>query len=376
MNRIECVIAAALIFLSHDLAAADLRARPKPWNPATQGQAPATIDPLPIQSDRALPLFYAAAPAVSMTARARNDIDGNGRSDLIWLSTWHFYRPSSAFSLAYWRMDGTSVASKHTYQASTNFRNEVTGDFDGDGRADILWFAYDFDLPDTRIFMWRSRGDATFDAPYVASVPKRWNLAQMGSSADINGDGRDDIIWQNRTSGQAAYWLMDGTTVLGSSVFQLHPDCVVNGAGDFDGDGRDDLLCNDRMRGLLFLMRNSGDGEFGLSMVKAYDPNWYMVGNPDLNGDGRADIVWFNSQLSMVAFWWMNGATVLREDTRWVGSMASTVATGDFDGDGLGDIVSLAGGGYYPYVLLWRSRGDGNFDTTLLGETASAWSFM
>ncbi|NUO77337.1 MAG: VCBS repeat-containing protein [Lysobacter sp.] len=380
MNRHLLLIATALLFASPVLAAAGSRARPAAWSPIAQGRAPATINPLPIQPDTALPLFDRTASAAPATVRAaHNDIDGNGRSDLLWYSTWHLHPRDSAsiFDLAYWRMDGTNVVSKHTYRVSTGFRNEATGDFDGDGRSDILWFAYDFGSPDTRIFLWRSRGDASFDAPYVASVPKQWNLVQMGASADINGDGRDDIIWQNRITGQAAYWLMDGTAVLGSYVFDLHPDCILNGAGDFDGDGRDDLLCNDQARGLLYFMRNSGDGGFGYSMVRAYDPKWWrMIGNPDLNGDGRADIVWFNSQIYMVAFWWMDGATVLREDTRWGGSAGSTVATGDFDGDGLGDIVSLEGGGYYPYVLLWRSLGDGNFDTQLLGETATRWTFM
>ena len=36
-----------------------------------------------------------------------------------------------------------------------------------------------------------------------------WNIVGTG---DFNGDGKRDILWQNNANGQRAVWLMNGTT--------------------------------------------------------------------------------------------------------------------------------------------------------------------
>jgi hypothetical protein len=41
-------------------------------------------------------------------------------------------------------------------------------------------------------------------------------------AADVDGDGKADIVWQN-TDGQAAVWLMNGTTVTQQSVIGPSP---------------------------------------------------------------------------------------------------------------------------------------------------------
>ena len=53
-----------------------------------------------------------------------------------------------------------------------------------------------------------------------ASSPATWSGPQPGTdwhvqgAGQFNGDGRSDILWQNDDSGQAAVWLMEGTTLL------------------------------------------------------------------------------------------------------------------------------------------------------------------
>ena len=41
-----------------------------------------------------------------------------------------------------------------------------------------------------------------------------WHLA---GAADFNGDGKTDILWENRVTGERVIWLMNGTSI-GSGV--------------------------------------------------------------------------------------------------------------------------------------------------------------
>jgi hypothetical protein len=51
---------------------------------------------------------------------------------------------------------------------------------------------------------------------FVANVPTQWLIQLTG---DFNGDGKSDILWQD-SSGNVAIWEMNGTAILnGSSSF-------------------------------------------------------------------------------------------------------------------------------------------------------------
>ena len=39
------------------------------------------------------------------------------------------------------------------------------------------------------------------------------------------------------------------------------------------------------------------------------DLNWKIVGTPDIDWDGNADILWFNQNTGDVTYWLMNGTT-------------------------------------------------------------------
>ena len=42
------------------------------------------------------------------------------------------------------------------------------------------------------------------------AVDTNWKIVGTG---DLNADGKTDLVWQNQSTGQLYYWLMNGTDV-------------------------------------------------------------------------------------------------------------------------------------------------------------------
>ena len=53
-------------------------------------------------------------------------------------------------------------------------------------------------------------GFSIFSSATLGGVPSEWKIEQV---ADVNGDGKADVVWQNTNSGTVAVWLMNGTVI-------------------------------------------------------------------------------------------------------------------------------------------------------------------
>ena len=292
--------------------------------------------------------------------KVHNDLNGDGRSDLIWFN-------ATAPSMAYWLMNDTTTTSTGLFGVGSVYRIVATGDLDGDGRADLIWR----DTSNNLYYYWRSRGDGTFDTGYLASVDGAWSISR---TTDINGDGRDDILWVNPSGGLIAYWLMSAPgTVSSTKVFPVDQTAYqLVATGDLDGDGRGDIIWSNSSIRQMYAWRSRGDGTFDYLALGGYAAGWNVIDSADINGDGRSDLIWQSPTQGLFAHWFMNGATTIGTGGFAIGTSARVVTSGDLNGDGRSDIVVANG----TTLQLWRSRSDGGYDTVGLGGAPTVWSII
>jgi FG-GAP-like repeat/FG-GAP repeat len=263
--------------------------------------------------------------------------------------------------LAAWSMNGAQVASSNivTLQGSpampdASWSVAGLGDFNGDGTSDFLWRNQNGTVVD-----WTMNGSEISSSQVVTfggsptTPDKSWNVAGIG---DFNGDGKDDVLWRN-TNGSLVDWTMNGSQVLSSQQVTLGGSAVtpdsswsVAGIGDFNGDGKADVLWRNTNGSLLDWTMNGSQiasvqaVTLGGSAVNP-DSSWSVAAIGDFNGDGKDDVLWRNTNGSLVD-WTMNGPQVMSSQQVTLGGSAVSLSSswqiaqiGDFNGSGTSDIL-------------------------------------
>jgi len=278
------------------------------------------------------------ASTSSPAAPTPGDFNGDGNSDILW-------RNAGSGQNAIWMMNGITVA------AGTGLFNPVTdlnwkmvgkGDFDKDGKVDILWRH----ATTGQNAIWLMNG-TTVKAGSALINPVtdlNWKVMSVG---DFDKDGKSDILWRNQSTGQNAIWMMNGTTVAAGTAL-IAPVTDLNwkmvGTGDFDGDGMEDILWRHAATGqnAIWLM-NGTTVKAGSALISPVtDLNWKIAGTGDFNKDGKSDILWRNQSSGQNAIWMMNGTTVAAgtalitavSDLNW-----KVADVGDYNQDGKSDIL-------------------------------------
>jgi hypothetical protein len=149
------------------------------------------------------------------------------------------------------------------------------------------------------------------------SVAPQWQVVGVG---DFNGDGYADVLWFNANNGQLIEWLLDGHgNVIGDPPLSVtcgagcSPPWQVVGVGDFNGDGHADVLWFNANSGALVEWLLDGQGNviggppLSVTCGPGCSPPWQVVGVGDFNGDGYADVLWFNADSGQLIEWLLDG---------------------------------------------------------------------
>jgi hypothetical protein len=297
------------------------------------------------------PVAAAVFTAGQAAGRVRADFDGDGKSDVLW-------RNASSGENYLYPMDGTTILGTEGYLrtvADLNWNVAGIGDFDGDGKADVLWR----NSSSGENYVYFMNGTGIVAEGYLRTVfDQSWQVAGVG---DFDGDGKDDILWRNGGSGENYVYPMDGLTILGTEGYLrtvADLDWRIVGVGDFDGDGKADVLWRNTGTGENYLYPMDG---LAIKPAEGYlrtvpDQDWQVAGLGDYDGNAKADVLWRNGSSGENYLYPMNGTTILGTEgyLRTVADLSWQVkGTGDYDGDGKADVLwrNAATGENYLYPM-------------------------
>ena len=246
------------------------------------------------------------------TTETRFDFNGDGHADLIWYNT-------GSGDLSVWDMNDQTVlqfgATFTSLAPSTGWQPVAAPDVNNDGVPDLIWWnSQTGELSAWTLTSGAPPSVASFGSDFATLSDTTWKPVAAG---DVTGTTWE-LVFQNTTSGDISRWLMNGTTVvsyggtLGTVGAGTGWQCV--GAPDLDGDGKSDLLFWNSQTGEVSYWStdlNAGTvlayhGDF----AQVSDTTWHLQGSEDTNGDGHADLIWWNATSGDESRWLLSGTTV------------------------------------------------------------------
>ena len=96
----------------------------------------------------------------------------------------------------------------------------VRGDLGGDGKDDIVWRKVGAGVDKGAMFLWMMEGTGLAGSRYLDPISEDWQVQGLG---DFNGDGKSDILWRNfgagGDNGKLYVWMVDGPNVIGGTGY-------------------------------------------------------------------------------------------------------------------------------------------------------------
>lgn len=308
-----------------------------------------------------------------------SDVNGDGKPDLVVAN----YNDQSISVLINTTAPGASTptfASQQSFRTGTDPNSVAIADVNGDGKPDIV-VANQFDNTVSVLLNTTAPG-SNVPAFSTAQIFASQLSPSIIAVADLNGDGKPEILVTNDRSGSFSVLLNTSVGPAVSLNFSAHQDFALpNGSdsssvasADINGDGKPDLVtANDFLNSVSVLLNTTSPGADQLVFAPAQSFTMGQVLDTvaiaDINGDGRPDLivtdrtnsVWVAINTTAPGAATASFATPVAFAT---GAGPTAVAVADIDGDGKPDLI----------VANPTTSGEGNtlsilFNTTTPGST-------
>lgn len=313
------------------------------------------------------------------------DFNGDGYQDVI-----ASLDGSGSIKVSFGTSSGSLSAGTEVANTGVNNHFLRVGDFNGDGVKD---FAISTQTEMMSVYIGTGSGAFTLG---MSSTDAGFN-GDGFDVADVNGDGRDDIVQSGLGAGRVYLGNSNGSFSVGatfsigyssgSSTVKLIKDRLSNNysavfvsrsngtsiinlgssgtpqgtlqtiagadsgrqisTGDFDGDGVGDFVLLNNAENSYRVYMGNGNGTFRLGQTFAGTTGGGYIGtglrSSDLNGDGIFDLIQTSSS-GIITYAGNGDGTFASGVTATSLGSTSTLALGDFNRDGVLDVVSNDGG--------------------------------
>jgi hypothetical protein len=326
------------------------------------------------------PVPYAAGTttATNYVTGVFSDINGDGHPDFVSTGPHNVY-------ISYGSASG-ALGAPLLNTVGSNLYTSTSADFNGDGLPDVLTIG----VPGINFI--QGKGDGTFAAPVPVALPGGYSMPfslfvhAVLLTGDFNGDGKKDFLLPIGVLPTNLMFLGNGDGSFGPGMLlsaQTLPSAAGSTGGsvvaDVNGDGKDDIVQVQQTSINAYL--SQGDGTFRLVSSPFSNSSNYntAIAFTDLNGDGILDAVVSFAGGAIVLTGKGDGSFVTTNTTITVPTIPGitlqtnvvpVVAVEDFDGDGKHDVAlmgqyvsvgTIYTTQYASAVWVYYGNGDGTF---------------